>query len=155
TAGDHQLHIQCTGDARIEKLVVRAIPELIHSGLGFDPAIKSYGKYDLEFLKRDILPNITTFIVPHNIELPPAQIEAWHRQGKRFVAEVGINAQAQTADEHFTFWTSFLDKAPFLDGVIVNEFIVNNPSGPPGATVSPQRQARIDREQQRHKVYEE
>src|SRR5205823_10663823 len=49
----------------------------------------------------------------------------------------------------------FLDKAPFLDGVIVNEFIVNNPSTQPGAAVSPERQARAERERQRHRVYEE
>ena len=49
---------------RVDKLVVKAIPELIHCGLGFDPAIKSYGRYDMEFLKKDILPNVTTLIVP-------------------------------------------------------------------------------------------
>ena len=54
-------------------------------------------------------------------------IDDWHRQGKRFVAAVGINAQAKTADEHYQYWTGFLEKAPFLDGIIIDEFIVNNP----------------------------
>ena len=36
--------------------------------------------------------------------------------------------KAKTADEHFNYWTGFLDKAPFLDGIIINEFIVNKPS---------------------------
>src|SRR5581483_10125854 len=128
---------------------------LIHCGLGYDPAIKSYGRYDLDFLKTDILPNVATLIVPHNIALPPSVIDDWHRQGKRFVAEVGIDGPGTTAEDHFKHWTSFLGEAPFLDGIVVNELIVNNPSTPPGAAVSPERQARVDRERQRHGVYQE
>ncbi|MBI2825202.1 MAG: hypothetical protein HYX69_11000 [Planctomycetia bacterium] len=149
--GEHQIHVDCADGATVEQLVVRAIPELIHCGLGFNSAIKSYGLYDMEFLKKDVLPNITTTIVPNNIELPQSVIDDWHRQGKRFVAEVGINAQAKTADEHFAFWAAFLDRAPFLDGIIINEFIVNNPSNRPAGTVSPERQKRIDEEQSRHR----
>ncbi len=136
TQGEHQLLVQSDGDLVVEELVVRAIPELMHCGLGFDPAIKSYGRYDIEFLKRDILPNVTTLVVPHNIELPSEVVDGWHRQGKKFVAEVGIHGQAKSADDHFNFWTGFYDKAPFLDGILINEFIVNTPSNPQ-ATISP------------------
>jgi hypothetical protein len=153
--GEHRLRIECTGSLRLDQLVVRAIPELIHCGLGFDPAIRSYGRYDLEFLKKDILPNVTTLIVPPNIQLPPSVIDRWHSQGKRLIGEVGIDGRAETAQEHCTYWTSFLDKAPFLDGVIVNEFIVNNPSTQAGATLGPERRARREREQQRYRVYQE
>jgi hypothetical protein len=153
--GEHRIKLSCAGGSRIEKLVVRAIPELIHCGLGFDPAIKGYGRYDMDFLKRDILPNVTTLIVPHNIELTQAAIADWHSQGKRYIAEVGINSQAQTADDHFKYWTGFLDKTPFVDGIIVNEFIVNTPSTRPGAAVSAERQMRIEREQRKHALYEQ
>jgi hypothetical protein len=153
--GEHQIQVDCNRDIRVDKLVVKAIPEFIHCGLGFNSAIKSYGLYDMEFLKKDILPNVTTLIVPHNIELSQSAIDAWHRQGKRFVAEVGINAQAKTAEDHFKFWTAFEDKAPYFDGIIVNEFIVNNPSTQPGATISPERQKRMEKEQERHRVFEE
>src|SRR5207247_762481 len=64
--GEHRLRVECTGTLRVDQLVVTAIPELVHCGLGFDPAIKAYGRYDLEFLKKDFLPNVTTLIVPHN-----------------------------------------------------------------------------------------
>jgi hypothetical protein len=153
--GKHRIDVECEGDIRVDQLVVKAIPELIHCGLGFNPAIKSYGLYDMDFLRKDVLPNVTTLIVPHNIELAHEVIDGWHRQGKRFVGEVGIQAQAQTADEHFKHWAGFLDRAPFLDGIIVNEFIVNNPSAPPGATISPRRQQRMEEEQQRHRVFED
>ncbi len=146
--GEHEIRVECDSEASVDKLVVIAIPELLHCGLGFNSAIKSYGLYDMDFLKKDILPNVNILIVPHNIELPQAVIDDWHRQGKKFVAEVGINAQAKTADEHFEFWTGFLDKAPFVDGIIINEFGMNNPSPRP----NPQRQ---ERAQRRHQLYEE
>ena len=109
-AGRHTIQIERSGRIALERLTVKAIPELMHCGLGFDPQIKGYGVYDMEFLKRDVLPNITTLLVPNNIKLADAVIEDWHRQGKRFVAEVGINEQAKTAEEHASFWKGFLTK---------------------------------------------
>ncbi len=153
-AGEHQLHVECQGGAVVEKLVVKAVPELIHCGLGFDSSIKGYGRYDMEFLQRDILPNVTTLIVPSNIVLPQYIIDRWHAQGKRFVAEVGVNSQAMTADEHVQFWSAFFDKAPFIDGIIINEFIVNNPSSH-GELRNPERQRRREAEQARYVVYGE
>jgi len=153
TKGQHQIKVECQGSVRIDKLVVKAIPELIHCGLGFDPAIKSYGLYDLNFLKRDVLPNVTTLIVPQSIKLSTSEIDDWRGQGKRFVAEAGINSECKTADDHFKYWSGFYERVPFLDGIIINEFIVNNPSSRPGTAISPERQKRMDQEQQRHEVY--
>jgi hypothetical protein len=153
--GEHRIRVDCSGGCRVDRLVVKAIPELMHCGLGFDPEIKSYGRYDMAFLKRDILPNVTSLIVPNSIKLAPSVIDDWHHQGKRFIAEVGINGQARTADEHSRFWAGFFDRSPFLDGIIVNEFIVNNPSTRPGGQLSPERAERMDRERQRYRVYGE
>ncbi len=154
-AGEHLLHVKCAPGTTVERLVVKAIPDLMHCGLGFNSAIKSYGLYDMDFLKQDILPNVTTLVVPSNIELPPAVIDGWHGQGKRFIAEVGVNDQGKSADEHVEYWTGFLQKAPFLDGILINEFIVNRPSAPPGVPVSPRTERRREEEQARHRVYEE
>ena len=152
--GEHPIHVQCEGGSSVEKLVVKAIPELIHCGLGFNPEIKSYGLYDMEFLKADILPNITTLIVPSSIQLSQLVMDDWHRQGKRFVAESGINSDAKTAEEHFKYWTGFYDKAPFLDGIIINEFIVNKPVVE-WAELTAERRSRMDRERQQYEVYGE
>jgi hypothetical protein len=70
---------------------------------------------------------VTTLIVPANANLDPTFIDDWHRQGKKFVAAVWINQQAKTAEEHYQYWTSFLERGQFLDGIIIDEFIVNNP----------------------------
>jgi hypothetical protein len=153
TKGEHRIRVGCSGNCRVAKLLVKAIPELIHCGLGFDPAIKSYGRYDMAFLKQDVLPNVTTLIVPASIELQQSVIDDWHRQGKKFVGEVGINAQATTADEHYRYWAGFLKQSPFLDGIVVNEFIVNNPASRPDRTPSPERLERMSLERQRYHVY--
>jgi hypothetical protein len=155
TGGTHALRVECTGEISVEKLVVKAIPELIHCGLGFNPEIKSYGVYDLDFLKADILSNVTTLIVPNHIKLSESVIGDWHRQGKRFVAEVGINSEAKAAEEHFKYWSGFYDRVPFLDGIIINEFIVNRPVSEWVKTMTPQRRARMEQEREQYKLYGE
>jgi len=111
--------------------------------------------YDMEFLRRDILPNVTTLIVPNSIKLPDSIIEDWRRQGKRFIAEVGINSQARTADEHAAFWTGFLRNAPFLDGIIINEFIVNQPVAEWVPVMTADRRARMEQERAAYEAYAE
>src|SRR2546426_2891132 len=155
TKGEHTIQVEGKGNINVEKLAVKAIPELIHCGLGFNPEIKSYGTYDMDFLKADILPNVTTLIVPNNIKLSESVIDDWHRQGKRFVAEVGVNSQSKTAEDHFKFWSSFYDKTPFLDGIIINEFIVNRPVSEWVETMTPERRARMEQERQQYEVYGE
>src|ERR1051325_3762976 len=153
TKGAHTFRVECQGEISVEKLTVKAIPELIHCGLGFNPQIKSYGVYDMDFLKADILPNITTLIIPNNIQLSQSVVDDWHHQGKRFVAEVGIDSRSKTAEDHFKFWTGFYDKAPFLDGIIIDEFIVNRPVSEWVTTMTPERLARMAQEREQYGFY--
>ncbi|HZR16774.1 MAG TPA: DUF4185 domain-containing protein [Verrucomicrobiae bacterium] len=151
--GGHSLRFEPKDNLQIESVTVKAIPELIHCGLGFDSQIKSYGKYDLSFLSEEVLPNITTLIVPTSLVLTQTVIEDWHRQGKHFIGEVGIDPASQSAEDHFKFWTGFYKKEPFLDGIIIDEFIVNNLLVPPGMNPSPEQLQRMEREQVSHQVY--
>jgi hypothetical protein len=109
----------------------------------------------MDFLKADILPNVTTLIVPNNIKLSDSVIDDWHRQGKRFVAEAGINSQGKTAEDHFKYWSSFYEKTPFLDGIIINELIVNRPVSEWVETMTPERLARMEQERQQYEAYGE
>jgi hypothetical protein len=52
----------------------------------------------MNFLKKDILPNVTTLIVPSSLKPPPALVDDWHRQGKKFVAEAGVDSKARTVE---------------------------------------------------------
>jgi hypothetical protein len=153
TAGNHVLGPANDSKATIKKITAKAIPELMYSGLGYNPQIKSFGTYDMAFLQRDILPNITTLIIPASLKLDDSVIDNWHRQGKRFVAETGLNPTAKTAEEHAAYWTSFLRNAPFLDGIIIDEFIVNQPIAQWMPVVSPERQARFDKEKADYELY--
>jgi len=149
TNGQHTLEFQ----GHAGKVSVRAIPELMHCGLGFDPVIASYGSYDLEFLAKDILPNITTIVVPQNKQLAAPLIEDWHARGKRFIAEVGVDSQAKTADEHAAFWNGLYEKSPFLDGILINEFIVNRPVVE-WAVLDVDRLARMDAERKQYDAFD-
>lgn len=151
--GRHMLRLECSGAMACDQLTIRAVPELMHCGLGFNPQIKSYGLYDLAFLKRDILPNVTTLIVPSNIKLPETVIDDWHGQGKRFIAEVGVNSQATTAEEQAAFWTGFLTNAPFLDGIIIDEFIVNRPVAEWVPVMTADRLERMKKEREAYESY--
>ena len=82
-------------------------------------------------------------------------ISGWHRQGKRFLAETGLNAAAKTADEHAAYWTGFLRNAPFLDGILIDEFIVNRPISEWLPIESPERQARFNKEKADYELYSE
>src|SRR5262245_50968210 len=145
--GEHKVRVDCEGDIRVDKLVVKSIPELVQCGLNAS-SIKSYGPFDMEFLKKDVLANVTTMIVSPGIKLPPSVSDDWHRQGKKFIGEVGLNREARTGDANFEFYTKFLDAAPFLDGLIINEFGMNRIARRP----DPVRQ---ERAAARHRPYEE
>src|SRR5262249_18988310 len=88
--GEHKLRVDCEGEVRVEKLVLKSIPELVQCGLNTS-SIKSYGPFDMDFLKKDVLPNVTTLIDSPGIKLPQAVTDDWHRQGKKFIGEVGLN----------------------------------------------------------------
>jgi hypothetical protein len=128
--GEHKIRVDCEGNLSVDKLVVKSIPELVQCGLN-SSSIKSYGPFDMGFLKKDVLPNVTTLIVSPGIKLPPSVIDDWHRQGKKFIGEVGLNREGRTGDVNFEFYTKFLDAAPFLDGLIINEFGMNRIARPP------------------------
>jgi hypothetical protein len=71
------------------------------------------------------------------------------------VAEVGIDPSAKTPEDHVNYWTHTVQKVPFVDGVIIDEFIINNPSTRRSGQLSPERQQRLQRERDRHRVLED
>src|SRR5262249_39121273 len=114
---------------------------------------KSYGLYDMNFLQKEILPNVTTLIIANNLQLSDDVVKDWHRQGKRFVAEGGINSQIETAADPFKYWRGFFDRTPFLDGIIIDEFIVNYPMQ--RASLTPERKSRWEHEKLQYEHYSE
>ena len=70
--GEHEIRVDCEGNVSVDKLVVKSIPELVQCGLN-SSSIKSYGPFDMEFLKKDVLPNVTTLIVSPGDQASPVR----------------------------------------------------------------------------------
>src|SRR5258705_113521 len=52
------------------------------------------------------------------------------------------------------YWSGFYDRAPFVDGIIINDFIVNRPVAE-WAEMTPERRARMEQERQQYEMYGE
>jgi len=110
-----------------ERLIVRAIPELIFCKYQYDPHVRPHGPYDWAFLEKHVLDHVNC-IVGNGSEAQRPMAEAWKRQGKRWLVECllpGIrDEESVTADEAYDFWTQQAGlNDPLLDGLIVDEFL--------------------------------
>jgi hypothetical protein len=125
-AGQHRLKVSREGDAKLERLVVRAVPEIIYCKFQYDPHVSEYGPYDWQFLSKYVLPNINT-IVGGGDEKHRLFVEEWKKQGKRWIVECGVPGSSReatvTADEAYKYWSENAGfREPLLDGVIADEF---------------------------------
>lgn len=125
-AGRGEITVECTGGARVEDLVIRAIPEIGYCRVDSGPQIKPYGACDWEFLRKHVLPHIN-LAVGHASFDEQALREEWKRQGKRWITETPLpglgNPEGVTADAVEKAWIErgHLDN-PLVDGIIVDEF---------------------------------
>lgn len=129
-AGKHEIQVKCEGDLRAERIIVRSIPEILFAKYGYNPWVSNFGPYDWIFLKKHILPNITTIIGTGRQEDTELARE-WKASGRKWIVECGVPALGErgekptiTVDEAFTYWAKnpgFQGK--FLDGVIADEFL--------------------------------
>jgi hypothetical protein len=124
-SGEHELHIEGSGKARLTRLVVRAVPELIFAKFGANPHVSEYGEYDWGFLKRHVLPHLNT-MVGTGAEAQRPFAEEWKRAGKRWIVECGVpglREESVTADEAERYWTQNPGLShPLCDGIIADEF---------------------------------
>jgi len=128
--GRHPLRVVVPEGNGVDRLIVRAIPELVYSKFGSDPLVREYGKYDWEFLNRHVLPNINV-MVGNGDPSQKAFAEAWKRQGKRWMVECGVpglgDKDTVTADQAYGYWSKNPGMVePILDGVIADEFFGTN-----------------------------
>lgn len=125
-AGRGEITVECTGGARVESLIIRAIPEIGYCRVDSGPQIKPYGPCDWEFLKEHVLPHIN-LAVSRGVPEEQAQRDEWKRQGKRWITETPLpglgNPEGVTADGVEKAWIERgrLDD-PLIDGIIVDEF---------------------------------
>jgi hypothetical protein len=121
-AGTYQLTVRSEGVSRPSSIVVRAIPELIYTGLGYDcntradkstPWLESYGPYDWKFIENiDLIENVNVILErgkprPENAR----HLQDWRKQGKKvltasFISWLTTKYQPLTADDVYTEWTT-------------------------------------------------
>lgn len=122
-AGEHRVRVE----GSVELLIVRAVPELIFCKFQYDPHVRPHGPYDWAFLQKHVLDHVNC-IVGDGSEPQRPMVEAWKRQGKRWLVECLLPGLRQeepvTADEAYTVWTQNVGlRDPLIDGIIVDEFL--------------------------------
>ncbi len=128
--GTHLIRITAPG--KLERLVVRAVPELIYAKSGADPHVGEYGKYDWAFLSRYVLPNINV-LVASGVETEKPLVREWRQAGRKCLVECGVPGVAGdrlvAADEVFRSWSGHPGMTdPEYDGGIADEFFSGNPA---------------------------
>jgi len=133
--GPHQLQLSTT--AGLDRLVVRAIPELVF--VKFGPEIvfqdrrarrklqpNEAASYDWDFLQKHVLPHINVLVGSGEKDQEPF-LREWKSQGKRWLVECAvpgfITRETVTADrieEYLLNHVGFIN--PEIDGVLGDEF---------------------------------
>lgn len=152
-AGEHRLRVWQEGQAVVDSLVVRAIPELLYCKLGYDPWIKPHGPYDWRFLQKHILPHVNVIIGNGAEEQRLLAAEA-KKQGKRWLVEVHAAPffQRLSAEDSYRYWVNTPGlKEPVYDGIIVDEFLRKD-EGVYEAIIESVRRLRLSKEL-RHKLF--
>ena len=134
-AGSYGLRVRAAGNGSIERLVVRAVPEIGYCFLPAEPLVKEFGPYDRAFLAKDILPNVNCMISESYSWFPKtpefqAFVRQWRQSGRKWIVRCGgipgihvVKKGELTAEKAFSFWASDGSwKDPLLDGIIVDEF---------------------------------
>ena len=121
-AGTYQLRVNGEGVSGRSSIVVRAIPELIYTGLGYDcgtradkssPWLESYGPYDWEFLENiDLTENVNVILERGKPRPENARpLQQWRKQGKKvltasFTSWLTTKYQPLTAEDVYREWTT-------------------------------------------------
>jgi len=127
SAGEHRLIVKSSGGARLKRVIIRSIPEILYNRLRFDPHVAPYGPYDWKFLKRiGMLDNVTTIISGRDtgtqIQALLPYIKEWKARGGKWIVERDI-PKGLTAEETYKAWAGDIGfQHPLLDGIIVDEF---------------------------------
>jgi len=126
-AGEHRLTLSREGKAKLERLIVRAVPETIYCQFQANPHVSEYGPYDWDFLQKHVLHSANTIVGGSGPELRP-YIEDWKKQGGRWIVACGVPGLAGeasvTAEEAYQYWSQNAGyQDPLFDGVIADEFV--------------------------------
>jgi len=130
-AGPHMLYVRSEGNARVTQLTLRAIPEIIRAGLGYDPCpwLEQYGPYDWEYLEKiGALANANVILERRSRPENARHLSDWRKAGKRVLSYYNLTPLLRkgdqcTADEIVETWTSERGMSqPGYRGIMLDEF---------------------------------
>jgi len=148
-AGEHKLRIRRSeGTAAlkpvVEKLVIRAVPALMYCSIPAS-AHSGYGRYDFDFLAKDVLPNINTIVGSGSESILPLR-KQWRKRGGQWYLEQNLPSvlrDAQTPDGKpefpdipepltasyaYDWWAKSSGfTAPAMDGLLADEVVPHIP----------------------------
>lgn len=129
-AGEYEAILNLQAGARVEDLVIRAIPEIGYCRVDCGPQLKPYGPCDWPFLEKHVLPHIN-LAVSRGAESERERWQAWRAQGKRWLVEtplpgIGKTDGVSAAEVEQTWVAGGKVAEPLLDGMLVDEFGAGN-----------------------------
>ena len=127
-AGEYALNIDCQGDAAVERLVIRTIPEICYPGVGYrpNPWMLSYPRYDWNYLEAIGMTKNVNVILERSPD-PMMDVRKWREDGRKVFTRgttyaVEAIPKPITADKVVECWTSFDGmRLPDRDGVLFDE----------------------------------
>jgi hypothetical protein len=127
--GRHELFLRSEGgQQKIERLIVRAIPELGYATFPQGRRVPEFGAWKMDFLKKHIFRNVNCITSYANPSEHGEFMRSWKAQGKQWIdMHYGVQ-QVKTAEEAYTsLATSRAFTDPLMDGAIGNEFSGSKP----------------------------
>ena len=127
--GEYKLMLKSEGAVRLDRLVVRAIPELLFYKVPSLTHCRDYGSYDWNFLAKDVLPNLNAVYGSVGTE---EQRRSWRAQGKksyggcRPLGMPGFDME-MTPEQGAERYAALFASDPQLDGLMADE--INYASG--------------------------
>ncbi|HOX37232.1 MAG TPA: hypothetical protein PL033_04515 [Candidatus Brocadiia bacterium] len=122
--GDYALSLSSVAGAVIQRVTVKAVPELIFCKYQYDPHVREYGPYDWDFMNANVLDHVNT-IVGSGGDAQKQQAAEWRERGGRWIVEYHAkpyfeNWNTQQAFDYYTKSDGLTDNE--YDGVILDEF---------------------------------
>ena len=102
-------------------LIVRAIPEIIHCGVGYQPSpfLKSFPKYDVAYLEKIGAFRNANVILERNPD-PDFDIEKWRASGRQIRVRAGSN-EAEP-EKIYEYWANHRGMQEPYDGIQISEY---------------------------------
>lgn len=120
--GPHKVRITVGRGEWADKLIVRAIGELVYAMYGANPLVPETGNYTWAWLRKHCLDHYNTVIGPTNPNFAPDEIKEWTGEGKQWMTQRNLPWD-MTVEQVVDYWTQEPGFAhPLMSGIWADEF---------------------------------